>query len=83
MDACSSLLSKEVLSVMDILELNRKIFGANLEITSRQNQRLRSYSKSDILQILDYQKKNGLNNSQLSRHFNLSRNSITKWKKIF
>lgn len=83
MEKCSSLLSKKVLSVIDIVELNRRVFGTNLETTSRQNQRLRSYTQSDIMQILDYQKKNGLNNSQVSRHFNLSRNTIAKWKKLF
>jgi len=83
MEKCSSLLSKKVLSVIDIVELNKRIFGTNLETTSKQNQRLRSYTQSDIMQILDYQKKNGLNNSQLSRHFNLSRNTISKWKKLF
>lgn len=83
MEKCSSLLDKKILSVIDIVELNKRIFGTNLETTSRQNQRLRSYTQSDIMQILDYQKKNGLNNSQLSRHFNLSRNTIAKWKKLF
>lgn len=83
MEKCSSLLAKEVLSAIDILELNKRIFGTNQGTTSRQNQRLRSYTQSDILQILDYQKKNGLNNKQLSRHYNISRNTITKWKRIF
>ncbi|MGC4128511.1 MAG: helix-turn-helix domain-containing protein [Bergeyella sp.] len=73
---------KKTLSVLDIIELNRKIFGTSHE-TFEANQKHRSYSKADIMQILDYQKKNNLNNIQLARHFKLSRNTVTKWKKIF
>ena len=81
-EQCRSLLQKKTLSAMDIIELNQTIFGTDRDnITS--NQQHRSYSKSDILQILDYQKKHKLNNSQLARHFKLSRNTESKWKKLF
>lgn len=73
------LLKKKNLSAMDIIELNNNIFST----PDRENQKYRSYSKSDILKILDYQKKHKLNNSQLSTYFKLSRNSVTKWKKMF
>jgi hypothetical protein len=33
--------------------------------------------------MLDYQKKNKLTNSQLAKHFKLSRNTVTKWKRLF
>ncbi len=79
---CSSTLNKRNLSASDILQLNQKIFGFNLE-TEQSNQKHRSYKKSDILIILDYQQKNKLNNSQLANHFKLSRNTVTKWKKMF
>lgn len=81
-EECISLLEKQSLSNLDIIRLNDKIFGrdnANKEF----NQKHRSYQKSDILQILDYQKKYKLNNSQLANHFNISRNTVTKWKKMF
>ena len=81
-EECISLLEKQSLSNLDIIRLNDKIFGrdnANKEF----NQKYRSYQKSDILQILDYQKKYKLNNSQLANHFNISRNTVTKWKKMF
>ncbi len=80
---CKTLLEKEDLSVLDIIELNRKIFGAVSRQTEDFNQKHRSYNKSDILQILEYQKKHKLNNSQLANHFKQSRNSVTKWKKVF
>jgi len=76
------LLKKEKLSALDILKINKRIFGEN-EQNETTNQKHRSYSKSDILKILDYQKKHKLNNSQLANHFRLSRNTITKWKKLF
>ncbi len=79
---CETLLAKKHLSAIDVLELNQRIFGTD-KPTESFNQRHRSYSKSDILKILDYQKKHHLNNSQLATHFGLSRNSIAKWKKTF
>lgn len=80
---CKNILDKNNISVLDILELNRKIFGNSDKETESFNQKHRSYSKTDIIKILDYQKKHNLNNIQLARHFKLSRNTIAKWKKIF
>lgn len=78
--ACRAILRKNHLTVLDILELNRLIFDTeNITI----NQRHRSFNEVTILQILDYQKKYDLNNSQLASHFRLSRNTVTKWKKLF
>ncbi|EJL68543.1 hypothetical protein [Chryseobacterium populi] len=80
---CKSLLSKSKLSAKDVVRINDIIFSKSDKMTLFLNQRHRSYDKSAILEILDYQKKYKLNNSQLANHFRLSRNSITKWKKIF
>lgn len=77
---CSDLLKKSNLSVLDIIKLNRKIFGLNRQ---QSTYRHRSYKESDILEILNYQKTNMINNAQLARHFNISRNTIAKWKKLF
>ena len=79
---CIPLLQKENLSAMDIVKINTKIFGISRE-NETSNQKHRSYHKSDILKILDYQKKHNLNNSQLANYFKLSRNTVAKWKKIF
>ncbi|HJY14210.1 MAG TPA: hypothetical protein VJ304_15555 [Flavobacterium sp.] len=79
----SPLLDKKNLSVLDVLEINRKLFGIPRLETARFDQRHRSYSKSDIFEILDYQTKYKLNNSQLAVHFKLSRNTVAKWKKLF
>ncbi|MBB4805939.1 hypothetical protein HNP38_001211 [Chryseobacterium defluvii] len=68
-------------NVMDILTINALIFGKHNH--EPENQKLRSYDKSSILIILDYQRKNQMNNSQIANHFRLSRNTIAKWKKIY
>ncbi|WP_314243885.1 helix-turn-helix domain-containing protein [Empedobacter tilapiae] len=80
---CQEILNKQDLNILDILELNKLIFGEEYKNNIEVNQKFRSYSKQDILLILDYQKKHNLNNSQLANHFNLSRNTVAKWKKIF
>ncbi len=82
-EECRNLLEKRNLSSMDVIELNKKIFGISNKKIESENQKHRSYDKSDILKILDYQKKNRLNNSQLARHFKLSRNTVAKWKLVF
>lgn len=79
---CKVLLGKEHLSVLDVIQLNKQIFGLPNAKTEIFNQKHRSYSQSDIVEILDYQKKNGLNNVQLALHFKLSRNTVAKWKKL-
>ncbi|MGV0924517.1 helix-turn-helix domain-containing protein [Empedobacter tilapiae] len=80
---CQEILNKQDLNILDILELNKLIFGDEHKRNIEVNQKFKSYSKQDILLILDYQKKHNLNNSQLANHFNLSRNTVAKWKKIF
>ncbi|BAP31233.1 uncharacterized protein CHSO_2196 [Chryseobacterium sp. StRB126] len=80
--ACKELLKKENLDTADILELNRRIFPQIYDNKEKSSQKHRAYNESDILRVLDYQKKNRLNNSQLASHFKMSRNTITKWKKL-
>ncbi|WP_073333465.1 transposase [Chryseobacterium carnipullorum] len=72
---------KGILSLMDIIKLNTIIFGP-ITNGSIENQKHRSYNKETILYILDYQKKNNLNNTQVAHHFKMSRNTISKWKKL-
>lgn len=76
---CEYLLSKNELLTLDILELNTIIFGTS----EKRSSQYRSYKRHDILKILDYQKENKLNNTQLALHFKLSRNTVSKWRKIF
>ena len=80
---CSRLLIKNDLSALEILEMNNLIFSKPDRQLKKFNKRYRSYCKSDIVEILNYQKKHKLNNSQLAVRFGLSRNTVAKWKKLF
>ncbi|WP_312553773.1 helix-turn-helix domain-containing protein [Empedobacter brevis] len=73
------LLKDKKLSALDVIKINKRLFGSS----NNMNGKYRSYIESDIVKILDYQIKNKLNNTQLAKHFNLSRNTVSKWKKIF
>ncbi len=79
---CNPILQKGSLNRMDVIRLNTIISGNKTE-KIRENQKLKSYDKKTIMHILDYQKKHGLNNIQLARHFKMSRNTVAKWKKLF
>ncbi|REC78109.1 helix-turn-helix domain-containing protein [Chryseobacterium elymi] len=82
-EECRTLLEKKELSLLDIIQLNDTIFGTKNMETEAFNQQHRSYDRQTIFEILDYQKKNKLSNSQLARHFKLSRNTVAKWKKMY
>ncbi|MDR3024374.1 helix-turn-helix domain-containing protein [Chryseobacterium sp.] len=68
---------------IDILKFNQLVFGDPEYAVEFKSQRLRSYDEESILEILRYQKKNGLSNFQLGSHFKISRNTIAKWKTVF
>ncbi|WP_231128606.1 hypothetical protein [Chryseobacterium vaccae] len=72
-----------MLSALDIVELNNRIFGTKDQNLKKMNQKLRSYNESDILRILNYQKNHRMNNLQVAEHFGMSRNTLTKWRRIF
>jgi hypothetical protein len=44
-------------TVIDIIALNRMIFGKQELLVESKNQKLRSYDQRSILNILEYQKK--------------------------
>ncbi|MBB4807706.1 DNA-binding transcriptional regulator YiaG [Chryseobacterium defluvii] len=77
------LINKEKFSAEEILSINNQLYGETDKDKSLLNNKLHSYRESDILRMLDYQKKNNLNNTELANHFNLSRNTVAKWKKVF
>lgn len=80
---CIVILRKPKLTTIDVIKINTIIFGSGNNDTSRLNQMHRSYNENDILEILSYQIKNCLNNTQLAFHFKLSRNTVAKWKKEY
>lgn len=74
---------ERISSAIDIITLNNLIFGKSELLTECGNQKLRSYDHKSIVNILEYQKKNKLNNAETANHFKMSRNTISKWKRIF
>ncbi|MCT2563898.1 helix-turn-helix domain-containing protein [Chryseobacterium herbae] len=82
-EAFKMVLSKKNFSVLDVIECNSILENREDKSTFTFNQKHRSFDQQSILEILDYQKKHSWNNSQLSEHFKLSRNTIAKWKKKF
>ena|SRR5690606_6112148 len=74
---------KNELSPLDVITLNQKIFDAPQKENFDINQKFKSYNSEMIYKILNYQKTHQLNNSQLAKHFNLSRNTVTAWKKKY
>ncbi|MDQ0593905.1 DNA-binding transcriptional regulator YiaG [Chryseobacterium ginsenosidimutans] len=83
MGICNHLLKKNNLSTLDIIEMSQILFNKTNKENFSFDQKHRSYDRFTILKILEYQKKNELNNSELARHFNLSRNTVSKWKNRF
>jgi len=68
------------LNVIKVSEkIGEKPRGKNLKL----NRKHRAYDEQSVKEILNYQKINNLNNSEMMRLFNISRNSIAKWKKMF
>jgi len=76
---CEKILRKKTLSSFDIINLNTIIFGKEVQ-KKDENQKHKSYKRSDIKKIIEYQKKNNLNNIETSLQFKISRNTIYKWK---
>lgn len=67
----------------DIIKFNNLISDKKDKALVITNQRSKAYDEESILEILNYQKKHGFNDSELSRVFKLSRNTIYKWKKVY
>ncbi|WP_346985861.1 helix-turn-helix domain-containing protein [Chryseobacterium sp. POE27] len=79
---CAYLLNKNEIMAMDVLKLNEIIFGTSPE-TEINNRRHKNYDYHSIIRILEYQKEKGLSNIEVSRHFNLSRSTVSRWRKTF
>ena len=83
MSSVERILKKENLSNYDVLMMNNILFQHQEAAIKFQSQKHRAYSKETIVELLRHQQKNRLNNSEMAKHFNLSRNSVAKWKKMF
>lgn len=80
MDKVLPLLYENELSSIDVLKINNMIFEVKQTEGSLNH---RTYNRSDIVKILEYQKENNLTNTAVAKHYKMSRNTISKWKKKF
>ena len=69
-------LEREITDSYDVLSLNKLIFGDE----NKENKH-KSYDSSTITKVLKYQQDNNLSNIETARKFNLSRNTVSAWKK--
>ena len=77
------ILQKEAFTNYDVIKLNRKLFGKSEVECGSENQKLKSYSKDTIIEVLKYQTENKYSNSAIANQFNISRNTIARWRKFF
>lgn len=81
---CRFYLNRNEWSSLDVITVNNILFSHK---SSKEvlvfNQKHRAYDEETIKKILQYQKKNMLNDTQVSMHFKLSRNTLLKWKRSF
>lgn len=82
-DDFKDLLDKQNISAADVLAINRRIFGNSTVDSEILNQKHKAYRRSDIFEMLNYQRAHNLNNSELARHFKVSRNTVAKWRRVF
>ncbi|MBL1219368.1 helix-turn-helix domain-containing protein [Chryseobacterium sp. L7] len=74
--SCKHFLKKEKLSSLEVIALNRILFHDG-EINNDH----RSYDHESITQILEYQRKHRMTNTEIASVFKLSRNTLAAWKK--
>lgn len=68
---------------LTVIKMNEKVFAEPGRENLKCNQKHKAYDKYSIKEILNYQEKNNLNNSEMMRLFKISRNTIARWKKMF
>lgn len=69
-------LEREITDFYDVLSLNKLIFGDEIKENKHK-----SYDSSTITKVLKYQEENNLSNVETAKKFNLSRNTVSAWKK--
>ncbi|MBT2621237.1 helix-turn-helix domain-containing protein [Chryseobacterium sp. ISL-6] len=83
LDRCKHFLEKDKLLAYDVMQLSGIITGKSDKETDLFNAKHKSYDVWTISKILNFQKENHCSNQELATKFGTSRNTITKWKKVF
>jgi len=79
---CQPILSKKQIQIMDVIRLDEILSEKTDTEQVRNNQKLKAYDLKAIREILQFQKESGFNNRQLAAHFRLSRNTVSRWKRM-
>lgn len=74
------LISIDITTSLDVIHINNELFNKTSKGTQNYNQKLRSYDVPSIIKIVDYQRENFLTIKETSELFNVSRNTVAKWK---
>jgi len=69
-------LEKEISDFYDVLSLNTMIFSDE----NKENKH-KSYDVTAVMKLLKYQQKNNLTTIETAKIFNLSRNTVSAWKR--
>ncbi|SHF83383.1 hypothetical protein [Chryseobacterium sp. OV279] len=75
---CKYFLEKEKLSSLDVITLNRILFQDD-----KTGNEHRSYDDESINEVLEYQIKTRMTNTEIALLFKLSRNTLAIWKKKY
>ncbi len=75
---CKKILNKSHLDVWDISNLNKIIFSK----TKADNSKFKTYTSTEMKQILTDQKLNKLTNIDTAKKFEISTTTLRKWKNI-
>lgn len=68
---------------LEVIKTNEELFVKRNKENLKFNQQHKAYDKSSIRKLLDYQKRNQLNNSEMTRMFKLNRITLGKWQRCF
>lgn len=83
-DSCAKFIKKKRWIALDVIEINEILFGSSKgKLDIQIDQKHRAYDTESILQILRDQKANKMNNNETTNKYGLSRNTLSKWRKIF
>lgn len=83
-EVCRKYIEKENWTALDVIKVNELLFGDKKQKQDIAiDKKHRAYDPQSVKNILIYQKKNKLSNSNISCKYGVSRNTIAKWKKLF
>ena len=80
-DKVKTYLQKEEWTSFDVIAVNKLLYDMKENNELKVDKRCKAYDEQTIISVLNHQKEFRLNNSELSRLFKISRNSVISWRK--